>query len=416
MASPLTKNLQYYKFCLYGFFKNLRLFDAFLILYLLENDLTFVQIGLLYSIREIALAITEIPSGVIADTLGRKKTLVSSFLFYIASFIIFYSASDFYWFMAAMLAFAVGDAFRTGVHKAMIYQYLGINGWSDQKVTYYGHTRSWSQFGSAISALLAAAIVFYTGSLRLIFLISIFPYLIGALLIISYPAYLDGAKTSFNLSSLSKAFKEVYYAFVETFRSFTFIKALANSSIYTGYYRAAKDYIQPLLKSFALTIPVFAWLDGEQKTAIIVGIVYFFSFLLNAFASRISGRVASIYKSIALPLNLTIALGFLVGVTTGVAFHLELFLAAILCFMIVLAIENLRKPMGVALIADLTKEKAMASVLSASSQAKSIIAAILAPFIGYLADAYDPGIALAVVTATLILLMPLYWLNSRTVE
>ena len=56
MANRITKNLQYYKFCLYGFFKNLRLFEAFLILFLLDNGMSYVQIGVLYSIREITLA------------------------------------------------------------------------------------------------------------------------------------------------------------------------------------------------------------------------------------------------------------------------------------------------------------------------------------------------------------------------
>lgn len=416
MAIQIVKNIQYYKFCLYGFFKNLRLFDAFLILFLLENQLTFVQIGILYSIREIVLAITEIPSGLIADALGRKKTLISSFFFYIVSFIIFYAAHDFFWFMAAFLTFAVGDAFRTGVHKAMIYHYLKVNGWDDQKVSYYGNTRSWSQIGSAVSALLAAGVVFYSGSLRLIFLISIFPYLIDAILISTYPGYLDGTKLPLNISSVSKAFKEIFTAFFQTFKKLYFIKALTSSSIYTGYYRAAKDYIQPLLKTFALSLPILAWMDGEKKTAIVIGVVYFISFLFNAYASRFSGKIAVAYKSVSKPLNLTLLLGFFFGIVTGLTFHLSIFIVSIICFMIILAIENLRKPMGVALIADLSKDNALATVLSASSQAKSVFAAILAPLIGYLADTYNPGVAIAAVSAILILLIPLYWLKSRTVE
>jgi len=137
MASSIIKNLQYYKFCLYGFLKNLRFFDAFLILFFLERGLSFIEIGLLYSIREITLAITEIPSGVIADMFGRRKTLIISFVLYILSFVIFYFSGQFLVFAFAMLVFAFGDAFRTGVHKAMIYQYLKLNNWDDQKVEYY---------------------------------------------------------------------------------------------------------------------------------------------------------------------------------------------------------------------------------------------------------------------------------------
>jgi hypothetical protein len=66
----IVKNSQYYKFGLYGFLKNLRFFESFLILFFLSKGLTYVNIGFLYSIRELTIFIIEIPSGVIADGVG----------------------------------------------------------------------------------------------------------------------------------------------------------------------------------------------------------------------------------------------------------------------------------------------------------------------------------------------------------
>ncbi len=40
--------------------------------------------------------------------------------------------------LVAMVFFAFGDAFRTGTHKAMIFEYLKIKSWQSQKVDYYG--------------------------------------------------------------------------------------------------------------------------------------------------------------------------------------------------------------------------------------------------------------------------------------
>lgn len=412
MPVAITKNLQYYKFCLYGFFKNLRLFDVFLLLFFLENGLAFVAIGLLYSLKEIVLALTEIPSGLIADALGRRKTLISSFVFYIISFLVFFFADNFFFYASAMLLFAIGDAFRTGVHKAMIYHYLKVNGWSEQKVNYYGHTRSWSQYGSAISALAAAAIVFYAGSIRIIFLLSIFPYLLDLILVYSYPKYLDGEKISFGKTKIRQVFSEVLKGFFQSFKKYEFIKTLTSTSLYTGYYRAVKDYIQPLIKYFALSLPVLSYLNDQKKTALVIGLIYFISFSINAFVSRKAGVFAARFQFASKPMNITILLGFTVGIITGLAFSTELFIISIIGFIAVVAIENLRKPIGVALVADLTKEKAMATVLSASSQAKSIIAAILAPVIGFLADQFDPGIGIAATTLLLLLSIPLYWLKK----
>lgn len=412
MVSQITKNIQYYKFCAYGFFKNLRFFDAFIFLFFMEKGLLFVQIGVLYSIREIVVVVMEIPSGVIADSLGRKKILVLSFFFYILSFITFYFSEQYVPFMFGMAFYALGDALRSGVHKAMIYQYLKINNWSDQKVNYYGHTRSWSQLGSAVSALFAGIIVFYSGNYSSIFLASIVPYLIDMFLIMSYPKSLDIKLKSFSKQAMADQFKKVLRAFVISFKSIRFLKVLTSNSIYTGYYKAVKDYIQPLLKSFALAMPFLAYLNDEKKTAVIIGIIYFFIFLLTSRASRISGKLAARFNEMGRPLNLTILVGFGIGVITGLTYFSSYFILAILGFILIIIIENLRKPIGFAMVAELSKEKAMATTLSATSQAKSIFAAIISPLIGWIADLFSPGIAIAGVSLLLVLMFPIYWLKK----
>lgn len=412
MNNQIIKNLQYYKFCAYGFFKNLRFFDAFIFLFFLEKGLLFVQIGVLYAIREIIVAVMEIPSGVIADSLGRRRILALSFLFYIISFIIFYFSIHYFAFVLAMAFYALGDALRSGVHKAMIYQYLKINKWSDQKVNYYGHTRSWSQLGSAVSALFAGVIVFYSGNYQSIFLASIIPYLIDMFLIMSYPRELDVELKSFSKKAIAEQFKKVIHAFVVSFKSIRFLKVLTSTSIYTGYFKAVKDYIQPLLKSFALAVPFLVYLNDEKKTAIIVGVIYFFIFLLTSRASRISGKLAAKFKELGRPLNLTIIVGFIIGVITGLTYASSYFILAIVGFVAIIIIENLRKPIGFGMVAELSKEKAMATTLSATAQARSLFAAIISPIIGLVADLYNPGFAIALISLFLILIFPLYWLKS----
>lgn len=413
MATAITKNIQYYKFCAYGFLKNLRFFDAFLLLFFMDKGLYFSLIGVLYSIREISLAVFEIPSGVIADAIGRRKTLIASFFFYIFSFIIFYFSNHFIFFALAMLLFAFGDAFRTGVHKAMIYHYLKANGNASQKINYYGHTRSWSQLGTAVSAIVAAFAVFISGDYKIIFLASIVPYFLDMLLVWSYPRYLDGDYKTKTGESITKRFKEVISAFLISIKKIRFVRALTSTSLYTGYYRAIKDYLQPILKYFALTMPFLAYLSNEKKIAVIVGVIYFITYLITAIASRSAGKFADKFKFAETPLNITIIFGLLIGILTGITFRYGFLIASIVGFTVILLVENLRKPIGVAVVADLSKEKAMATTLSASSQAKSIIAAILAPFVGLLSDLYDPGTGIAITSFLLILLLPLYWLNSK---
>ena len=79
MKSGIIKDRQYFKFSLYGFLKNLRFFDPFILLFFREMGLSFLQIGTLFSIREIATNVLEVPTGIVADAFGRRRAMIFSF-------------------------------------------------------------------------------------------------------------------------------------------------------------------------------------------------------------------------------------------------------------------------------------------------------------------------------------------------
>lgn len=415
MQTGYKKDIQYYKFCMYGFFKNLRFFDAFLMFFFLEKGIDFLEIGILYSTREIVILIMEIPSGVISDTLGRRKTLIVSFLAYIISFIVFYFSQNYITLLLAMILFAAADATRTGVHKAMIFQYLKINNWSAHKIDYYGHTRSWSQSGSAISSLLAAFFVFYSENYNVVFIASIVPYLADTALIFSYPKYLDGEVVSFSGQRIKQRFKLVLLAFVQSVKHIGFFRLLSNLTIYTGYYKAVKDYIQPLLKFVALSMPFFAYLNNQKKIAVVTGVIYFIIYLLTAVVSRYSGEFTKLFKYLSKPMNLTLVIGLSIGILTGLTFHLGLYVLPLMGFIFIMILENLRKPIGIGLVADISKDESMATTLSVTSQAKSVFAALFAPVIGLIADLYNPGTGIALISILVLLGLPFYWLKKQHV-
>lgn len=413
MAQRFNKDVQFYKFCMYGFLKNLRFFEPFLVLFFLEKGLTFLQIGTLYGIHQIATNILEIPTGVVADTMGRRRTMISSFVAYIMSFLVFNFSSSFSLFAGAMVLFSFGDAFRTGTHKAMIFEYLKIKGWKDQKVHYYGHTRSWSQKGSALSALIAAGIVFYTGSFKIIFLYSTIPYILDLILMMTYPKALDGELKDFEKDKIATKAKQVVRDFLYSFKDKLMLKSIANISIYTGYYKAAKDYLQPILNGFALSLPVFVALEDKQRSSLVIGIVYFILYLMTSYVSRSSGRFLDRYKNLCLLLNTTMLIGYAAGAVSGLLIILGLPLLSIVWYMGIYILQNLRKPMGIANISDMMKQDILATALSAESQASALFAAILAPLIGFLADIWGVGWALIIVSGLLALPAPLYFVKKR---
>ena len=163
------------RFSLYGFLKNLRFFEAFLILALRERGLDFLGIGGLIAVREIAGNLSQIPSGALADALGRRRCMIVSMSGYVVSYLVLGLASNNLLLMAGMVFYGTADAFRDGTHKALIYAWLRQQGREDERTKVYGYTRSWSKVGSALSSLIAAALVLGTGSFASVFLLSVIP-------------------------------------------------------------------------------------------------------------------------------------------------------------------------------------------------------------------------------------------------
>jgi len=407
MSKKFHRDLQYYKFCTYGFLKNLRFFEPFLILFFVEKGLTYFQIGTLYAVREVSTNILEVPTGIIADSFGRRRTMIYSFISYIFSFLIFFYSGKYLLFIPAMLLFSFGEAFRTGTHKAMIFDYLVIKGWDDQKVYYYGHTRSWSQIGSAISSLIAAYIVFYSGSYSHIFLYSTIPYVFDLFLVITYPKELDGPKRHLHETNVKQYFFGVIKEFFHSFKNKNILRAITNVSVFSGFHRATKDYLQPILSAFALSLPLFLYLKDNQRSALVIGTVYFIIFMLTSIASRRSGKSAERFRHITVPLNITMTVGFLMGVLIGFFYDLQLTIISILLFIGIYLIQNLRKPMGIAYISDMMPQSILATALSAESQITTLFTAVIAVFIGFCADHFGIGNAMVIISVTLLLMTPI---------
>ncbi len=392
------RNTQFHKFCAYGFLKNLRFYEPFLMLFFLEKGLSFLQIGTLYAAREICVNIVEIPSGVIADSLGRKRSMAVSFISYILSFVVFFFADSYWVLFLAMIVYAGGEAFRTGTHKAMIFDYLSMHDWGHLKTHYYGHTRAWSQAGAALSALIAGFLVFWQGSYAPVFLFTIIPYLLDLFLILSYPSNLDGPRHTSD-KTIRSEFMGVLRSLGNSLRDRDLLRAIANQSLYSGYYKAFKDYLQPILKNFAIALPILLALQDKQRTALITGFVYSILYLITAYASRSSGRMSERFETLAVPLNSMLFMGIAFGVVSGIAYWLGVPLLAIILYLGIYIIENLRKPMGIAYVTERMDQASLASALSVESQAETLFAVLIALLLGFFSNLWGLGLGILVVSA-----------------
>ena len=373
------------RFCLYGFLKNQQYFEPFLILAFRQKGLSFAMIGLLIGFREICINLMEIPTGAIADVLGRRRAMIGSFLAYIIAFAIFGMASQLWLLFVGMLLFATGEAFRTGTHKAIIFDWLWRQGRQSEKTSIYGRTRSWSKLGSAVSVLIAAGMIFMTEDFSTIFLFCIIPYSLNIFNFLSYPSYLDGAVD--RPGGMRAVVQKLLSAVGASLRRRSLRRLLAESMAFEGLYRAGKDYLQPVLKSAALAAPILLTMSDHRRIALLVGAVYFPLYLLSSLASRGAGgfvrRIGGQRRGARMLWLLDVATfammgaGILAGLTSVV----------IASFVALAVLQNIWRPMLISRIASCADQSETATVLSIESQARSLFVAILAPLLGWAVDA-----------------------------
>ena len=375
--SPLTR------FCAYGFLKNQRYFEPFFFVALMAKGLNFFEIGLLIALRELTVNLIEIPSGAWADAYGRRRSMLLSFAAYITSFVIFGAASDKLLFSLAMVAYGFGDAFRTGTHKAMIFEWLRSEGREAERSEIYGYARSWSKRGSAVSGLIAAALVFAADDLTWVFWAAIPPYVLNSLNLLGYPDLVDGAVEPGERGGVWGKTRETVN---QAFAAGRLRTPLLESMGFEGLFQAVKDYLQPLLMALAMTLVVTSALSEVQRTAVLIGPIYALLHLLSSAASRRAHRLSEAAGGDA-PAARWLWLiqgGAFVAICVGAL--TESWTALVLGFLVVHVAQNLWRPLLVSRLDAQRGDLSAATLLSVESQSRRLATMVLAPLLGAAVD------------------------------
>ncbi len=372
------------RFSLYGFLKNFDFSEPFLILFWLSLGLNFFQIGILVAFQNVLINAMEIPSGAFADLYGRKTCMMISLASYVVSFILFAVAQSFAMLFLPLVFYAMGDAFRTGTHKAMIFDWLKINGRLDERTKVYGYTRSWSNYGSAFSVLIAAAIMIVFRDYRLVFWLSVVPGLVGLWNMYCYPDELNhrnGGTVSVRdvlLHTFSGVKKAVSHPRLRTL--------VAQNMAFEGCFVVSKDFIQPLLKAQVLVFASYIALSEDRATSLGVGAVYFVLHMVSAFTSRRAHGFVKKAKSENRAALILLLAGSALFAASAFGLYTGRIYIAIAVFVVLFILQNLWVPVNVAQYDSYSDASDQATILSVASQAKAIGVAVLAPLSGLAAD------------------------------
>ncbi len=373
-----------FRFSLYGFLKNQQYYEPFLILAFREKGLSFFLIGVLIAFREILVNAMEVPSGGIADLYGRRRCMILSMCAYVASFGVFGYSTAVWQLFLAMALFSLGEAFRTGTHKAIIISWLRREGRLDEKTQFYGTTRAWAKVGSAVAVLIAAALVFTSGQYSIIFFVTMGPYVLAVINFLGYPKYLDGDLD--RDVSLRAVANHLWRALKRSIRDRELRQLYGETMGFDGVYAATKDYLQPVLKQGAVALPILVAMETEKRAALLVGAVYFVLHMLSSAASvrshRVVNRLGDEERGARFLWVSNLGLFAFLGLGIWLRWH-PLVIAG---FVALAVIQNFWRPIQIGRLGDRSDETSTATVLSIESQLKSAFVAVVAPLLGFAVD------------------------------
>ncbi|MHA1987302.1 MAG: MFS transporter [Promethearchaeota archaeon] len=384
-----------WKFKFYGFFKNLKFFEPYLIIIFLAWEINLYQIGILIAIQEIITFIFEVPSGMLADTRGKKTELLFCFVFYIFSFIFYFMGPAYIFLMIGAMLFGLGEAFRSGTHKAMEMKWMEKNEILQYKSFVYGTTRSYSLYGSAISSILSIILILNIPASRWIFLITIIPYIIDFVLIATYPSYMN--EHSPKKGSYWKDFLAAFKGLKIVVTDRRLRKGLLSMSFYDGIYKSLKDYIQPIIKLFiAIFLLDFALtsspLEEEFFLTLILGLIYASFYLVSSYSTKKAYFIQKKVKSSKFAMDLIFYFfAFLIlGEAILIWFQIPLFI--IIFYLFIYIFYNMRRPIAIDFLGDIMNKDQRATILSVQVLLRSILIIIFAPLFGYIAEVFSIGV------------------------
>ncbi len=393
------------RFCLYSIFKNLRFFEPFFVIYLLAGpavggpDLDFFQIGALVAYQKLLTGLLEVPLGAVTDRFGRVRALIACFVAYVGAFPVYaISASLDAGFQLGALylaqtLFGLGEALRTGSHKAIMLDWADQHGEDATRVV--SVARFFSKTAAGVSALAGGLVLYMTASFTGLFWGATVAAIAGLVLMATYPRELNGEQVRANGEEERPPFR------VQLRRLWArpgLPLLMVESVLLESQIKLAQHYLQPFLK-FSL----------EQEDVAVVGALGAILIGLYYLAQDLLGGVSAIA---AVPLErraggrpAALRMVYLASVAAAVAIALALqqswLVLGVLGYIAIAALQNARRPIFVAELNEHMDKPQRATMLSIESQTRSFGFAIFAPLTGWIADHYTLAWAVAFIPVLL---------------
>lgn len=240
---------------LYAFFKDFAFFSAVLVPFFTDwGHITLFQVQLLQSWFSFWVFILEVPTGALADKLGRKHSIALGSLIVGLAVLLYGTFPSFTIFLLAESLFALGYAFTSGADQALLYDTLKSEGKESQSKLILGRANAIHMLGIAIAAPIGSYIAVKFGINAPMLMTSI-PFLIAAAIGWTIPE-----PKIHSQSSESPRYLEIVRSGLGQLRRTPLLRALALDSVLvsSAAYFVVWFY-QPLLREVGIPLSYFGY-------------------------------------------------------------------------------------------------------------------------------------------------------------
>jgi MFS family permease len=336
-----------------------------------SNGLSLQDILTLKAVYSVAIVVFEIPSGYIADVLGRKNTLIAGAILGTAGYVFYSFSYGFLAFLIAEIVLGAGQSMISGADSALLYDTLAEEEEEEQYSRYEGRTISVGNFAESFAGIAGGFLALI--SLR-------FPFYAQALIAFTaIPAALTLREPIKAGGRNIARFRDILYVVRIALLSDPKLRAnIFMSSVIGAATLSMAWFVQPVFKSIGVPLAFYGvlWTSLNVSTGIFSAIAY-----------RVEGYLGE--KKTLILICGAIPGGFILTAFAGAE------MALIVLFLFYF-IRGIATPVLKDYINRLTRSDFRATVLSIRSFVIRIIFAITAPLMGRISDKHDISVSLIV--------------------
>ncbi len=317
------------------------------------------------SIAAISVVIFEVPTGVIADKIGRKFSLILGSSLWAISLLVYIVSDHFIIFAIAEIIFGLGGTFKSGADVALLYDTLKeVN--KEREFQYVqGHARSLALYAQAIGSIVAGFV--YEVNIFLPLAISIGFMIVTIIVTLQFQEpTIHEKKGKYGLGYIQQMKESSKYVIHHEK-----IKALIlYSLIFYVFYRTGFWYFQPYMEEVHIPVKYF-------------GILFFIFNITAAFVSKRSHIIMEKTK----PRTLTF-ISALIIISFVLMGTIKIWIGVFAILLQQMSRGLYRPVMEKYMNKHITSDK-KATILSLQSFVNNIAVALAFPFMGILKDNYD---------------------------